>query len=128
MKVFFNPVYTNFVYQNLEKNPLQFDQKVCNTEALIDLLELHAGIHTSIKDEMDRRLEYCKAMAKYIEENAKSIFAASYNIDAYNTAKQCLEWRDAFVMSGWNGEANTGSKRLDELSGMEKEAQKLKDF
>ena len=48
---------------------------------------------------MDRRLEYCKAMAKYIEENAKSIFAASYNIDAYNTAKQCLEWRDAFVMS-----------------------------
>lgn len=50
MKVFFNPAYTNFVYQNLEKNPLQFDQKVCNTEALIDLLELHAGIHTSIKD------------------------------------------------------------------------------
>lgn len=120
MKVFFNPAYTNFVYQNLEKNPLQFDQKVCNTEALIDLLELHAGIHTSIKDEMDRRLEYCKAMAKYIEENAKSIFAASYNIDAYNTAKQCLEWRDAFVMSGWNGEANTGSKRLNELSGIEK--------
>lgn len=31
MKVFFNPAYTNFVYQNLEKNPLQFDQKVCNT-------------------------------------------------------------------------------------------------
>ncbi len=69
MKVFFNPAYTNFVYQNLEKNPLQFDQKVCNTEGLLDLLELHAGIHTSIKDEMGRRLEYCKAMAKYIEEN-----------------------------------------------------------
>ena len=34
MKVFFNPAYTNFVYQNLEKNPLQFDQKVCNTEGL----------------------------------------------------------------------------------------------
>ena len=86
MKVFFNPAYTNFVYLNLEKNPLQFDQKVCNTEALIDLLELRAGIHTSIKDEMGRRLEYCKAMAIYIEENAQSIFAASYNIDAYNTA------------------------------------------
>lgn len=46
MKGFFNPAYTSFVYQNLEKNPLQFDQKVCNTEALIDLLELHAGLHT----------------------------------------------------------------------------------
>lgn len=120
MKVFFNPAYTNFVYQNLEKNSLRFDQKVCNTEGLLDLLELHAGIHTSIKDEMGRRLEYCKAMAKYIEENVQSIFAASYNIDAYNTAKQCLKWRDAFIMSGWNGEANTGSKRLDELSGIEK--------
>lgn len=67
-KVFSNPAYTNFVYQNLEKNPLQFDQKVCNTEALIDLLELHAGIHTSTKDEMGRRLEYCKAMAKYADK------------------------------------------------------------
>ena len=120
MKVFFNPAYTNFVYQNLEKNPLQFDQKVCNTEALIDLLELHAGLHTQVKDEIERRLEYCKAMALYIEENPNSIFAASYNIDAYNTAKQCLEWRDAFVVSGWNGEDETGSKRLDELSRIEK--------
>lgn len=120
MKVFFNPAYTSFVYQNLEKNPLQFDQKVCNTEGLLDLLELHAGLHTQVKEVMDRRLEYCKAMALYIEENLNSIFAASYNIDAYNTAKQCLEWRDAFVQSGWNGEANTGSKRLDELSGIEK--------
>lgn len=120
MKVFFNPAYTSFVYQNLEKNPLQFDQKVCNTEGLLDLLELHAGLHTQVKEVMDRRLEYCKAMALYIEENPNSIFAASYNIDAYNTAKQCLEWRDAFVQSGWNGEANTGSKRLDELSGIEK--------
>lgn len=50
MKVFFNPAYTNFVYQNLEKNSLRFDQKVCNTEGLLDLLELHAGIHTSIKE------------------------------------------------------------------------------
>lgn len=120
MKVFFNPAYTSFVYQNLEKNPLQFDQKVCNTEDLLDLLELHAGLHTQVKEVMDRRLEYCKAMALYIEENPNSIFAASYNIDAYNTAKQCLEWRDAFVQSGWNGKANTGSKRLDELSGIEK--------
>lgn len=120
MKVFFNPAYTSFVYQNLEKNPLQFDQKVCNTEGLLDLLELHAGLHTQVKEVMDRRLEYCKAMALYIEENPNSIFAASYNIDAYNTAKQCLEWRDAFVQSGWNGKANTGSKRLDELSGIEK--------
>lgn len=120
MKVFFNPAYTSFVYQNLEKNPLQFDQKVCNTEALIDLLELHAGLHTQLKDEIERRLEYCKAMALYIEENPNSIFAASYNIDAYNTAKQCLEWRDAFVVSGWNGEDKTGSKRLDELSRIEK--------
>ena len=120
MKVFFNPAYTGFVYQNLEKNPLQLDQKVCNTEDLLDLLELHAGLHTQVKDEIERRLEYCKAMALYIEENPNSIFAASYNIDAYNTAKHCLEWRDAFVLSGWNGEANTGSKRLDELSGIEK--------
>lgn len=71
MKVFFNPGYTNFVYQNLEKNPLQFDQKVCNTEGLLDLLELHAGIHTSIKDEIGRRLEYCKAMAKYIDKKSQ---------------------------------------------------------
>lgn len=120
MKVFFNPAYTNFVYQNLEKNPLHFDQKICNTEDLLRLLELHSGLHTQEIDEMERRLEYCKAMAKYFEENPNSIFAASYNIDAYNTAKTCLEWRDAFFMSGWNGEANTGCKRLDELSGIEK--------
>ena len=120
MKVFFNPAYTNFVYQNLEENPLHFDQKVCNTEALIDLLELHAGLHTQVKDEIERRLEYCKAMAKYIEENPKSIFADSYKVDAYNTAKQCLGWRDAFVVAGWNGENKTGSKRLDELNRIEK--------
>lgn len=120
MKVFFNPAYTNFIYQNLEENPLQFDQKVCNTEALIELLEKHAGVHSQVADEIERCLEYCKCMAKYLDETPNSIFAASYKIDAFNTAKQCLAWRDAFILSGWNGEGNTGSKRLNELSEIEK--------
>lgn len=90
MKVFFNPAYTNFIYQNLEENPLQFDQKVCNTEALLELLEKHAGLHSQVADEIERCLEYCKCMAKYLDENPNSIFAAFYKIDAFNTAKQCL--------------------------------------
>ena len=120
MKVYFYPEYSGFVYLNLEKNPLQFDVKICNTEQLVELLELHAGIHTQTLEQIDRVIEYYKAIQAFNNENPGNMFEASFKIDGLSVAAECLSWRDSFILSGWNPNEQSPSKRMETLSQIEK--------
>ncbi len=120
MKVFYNPCYDGFVYFDFSKNNVAFDTVVCNTKLLVSLLELHAGLYTPLSSDLDRTLDYYYAIKAFSKENPGHMFAASFDRDAINTAKECLKWRDSMLLAGWVPGVNDASARMKTLAAIEK--------
>lgn len=120
MKVFYNPLYSGFVYFDFSQNKVLYDTVVCNTKSLVDLLELHAGIHISVAADIDRVLDYYNAMKTFLKQNPDNCFAKSFERDGINTAKECLLWRDEMILAGWKPGSNDASERMKTLSAIEK--------
>ena len=119
MKLFYNPSFSGGAYVDFSKSPVLFDAKVVNTAGLCKILRLHAGICSNEKDYGTRFVDYYAAMKKFMEKKPDNVFAASFNIDKLNTAKQCLEWRDTLAAAGWSKVAPTPTERTKALSGIE---------
>ena len=120
MKVFYNPSYDGFVYYDFSKTNIAFDTIVCNTRSLVDLLELHAGLHIPVASDLERTLDYYTAIKNYSKTNPGHLFAKSFERDGINTAKECLKWRDAMLLAGWVPGKNDASERMKTLSAIEK--------
>lgn len=120
MKVFFSPSYAGFVHQDFNNSTLYFESLICNTEGLVSLLELHGGFHSEAKSEFERIMDYSDAMKQAFNKNPSNLFAPSYKIDKFNTAKRCLKWRDSLMLAKWDCETDAGTKRLKALAEIEK--------
>lgn len=120
MKVFYNPLYDGFVYYDFSKTNIAFDTIVCNTKSLVELLELHAGLHIPVTPDLERTLDYYAAIKDYTKTNPGHLFAKSFERDGINTAKECLKWRDAMLLAGWLPGKNDASERMKTLAAIEK--------
>ena len=119
MRLFYNPSFSGNAYVDFRKTPLLLDSKIVNTSGLCEIIRLHAGICSEVKDYGTRFVDYYAAMKKYMEKNPNNAMAASFKVDKMNTAKKCLEWRDGLASCGWTGAAPTPTERLLVLSGVE---------
>ena len=119
MRLFYNPSFSGNAYVDFRKTPLLLDSKIVNTSGLCEIIRLHAGICSEVKDYGTRFVDYYAAMKKYMEKNPSNAMAASFKVDKMNTTKKCLEWRDILASCGWTGAAPTPTERLLVLSGVE---------
>lgn len=119
MKVYYNPAYSGFVYTGLTEGQVFFNSTVCNTNSLVDLIALHAGVDFSVASNIDRILDYYKAMLEYNKAIPGNLFEKSFKVDSFNTAKECLKWRDAMILAGWQPNKNDASERMKVLAGIE---------
>lgn len=119
MKVYYNPAYNGFVYTGLTEGNVFFNSTVCNTNSLVDLIALHAGVNFLETSNIDRLLDYYKAMLEYNKVHPGCLFEKSFKVDGFNTAKECLKWRDAMIMAGWQPGKNDVSERMKVLAGIE---------
>jgi hypothetical protein len=120
MNVYYNPAYSGFVYTGLTDGQVFFNSTVCNTNSLVDLIALHAGVDFPVASNIDRILDYYKAMLEYNKVNPGNLFEKSFKVDSFNTAKECLKWRDAMILAGWQPGKNDVSERMKVLAGIEK--------
>lgn len=120
MKIYFSPEYTGSTFLNLPANGnILLDCHVADTNALLNLLELHAGIYAKPIPFTERLAKYYQAFKRYMTENPDNILSASFRTTEMGTAKACLAWRDKLIQAGWNGRITGVSPRLDVLAGME---------
>ncbi len=119
MKLFYNPSFTGDAYVDFKKAPVLFDAKIVNTAGLCGIIRLHAGIRSDVKDYGTRFVDYYAAMKKFMEKKPKNILAQSFKIDPLNTAKKCLEWRDALAAAGWTKAAPAPTERIKAFCGVE---------
>ena len=117
MKLFYCPSYTGFVYT--DKTKLMFNQKIVDTAGLVEEIKLHAGLCTDQKEDIERTVDYYKAMKSYMEKNPKNVLKASFDVDGLSVAKQCLTWRDTISFAGWNKNIAAPSTRMEVLAGVE---------
>lgn len=120
MKLIYNPSFSGNAYVNLEKLPVLLDTQVVNTAGLINIIKLHAGICSEVKDYGTRFVNYYAAMKQYMSENPENALAESFSVDKLNTSKKCLEWRDTLAAAGWTKKSPSPTKRMKVLSGVEK--------
>ena len=120
MKVFYNPSYDGFVYYDFSRTTIAFDTIVCNTKSLVELIELHAGLHIPVASDLERTLDYYAAIKDYTRTNPGHLFAKSFERDGINTAKECLKWRDAMLLASWLPGKNDASDRMKTLTAIEK--------
>ena len=67
MKLFYSPTFTGFVYTDCER--LMFNERIVDTAALVEEIKLHAGLSSQKKEDLERTVNYFKAMKKYMEKN-----------------------------------------------------------
>ena len=118
MRLFFSPEYSGTTYVGLESTGLLFDGAVVDEQGMINLLQLHAGIHSDHAPFVKRLALYYNAFSQYMAACPQNALAASFQVAGLGTAKACLVWREALVLAGWDFQPGV-SPRLDVLAGVE---------
>ena len=119
MKLFFSPEYSGTTYVGLESTGRLFNGAVVDEQGMINLLQLHAGIHSDHAPFVKRLALYFNAFSRYMEVYPNNALAASFEVAGLGTAKACLVWREALVLAGWDFQPGV-SPRLDVLAGVER--------
>ena len=114
MKLFYSPSYSGFVYTDSSR--LMFNERLVDTAALVEEIKLHAGLSTEHKEDIERTVDYYKAMNTYMEKNPNNVLKASFDVDGLSVAKECLTWRDTLTFAGWNKTIKAPSKRMEVLT------------
>ena len=99
MKLYYCPAYTGFVYTESKK--ILFNEKIVDTAAFVEELKLHAGLTSEKKDDVERIVNYYKAIKTYMQKNPCNVLKASFDVDSLSVAKECLSWRDSLTFAGW---------------------------
>ncbi|MBB5218278.1 hypothetical protein DYE49_05960 [Treponema rectale] len=60
MKLFYSPSFSGFVYTDSSR--LMFNERLVDTAALVEDIKLHAGLSTEHKEDIERTVDYYKAM------------------------------------------------------------------
>lgn len=120
MKIIFSPEYSGTVFIDNNHNGVLMDTTVVNTIGLVNLLELHLGIHHEELSVQERTALYYDALKIFIKENPSSILAQSFNLAGLSTAKAILAWRDELRYANWDFKGKGISSRIDTIIGVEK--------
>ena len=120
MDIYFGLNYTSNAFVDLKAHSgICFNQTVVDPEGLLNLLELHLGVHQEEISITDRQAAYyaafCQTMAK-----GKNIFTDSWEKNGLGVSNECLKWRDALRANGWQAKMKQPSKRLEVLADVEK--------
>ena len=83
-------------------------------------LESRLGLGGVSVSAPERINEYMQRIREYIRRNGKAWCKASFELDAWSTAKQMLSWRDELIENGWDGKSGK-SERLKALAALEAE-------
>ncbi len=118
MKIFYNPTYAEPIFANLEKNKVFLNTQFVNTKGLVEILGLHAGIFQNQKNDDERFASYFSAIKNFMEKG-ENVLSKSFEADSYNTARECLSWRDSLSAAGWNKDTISSSERMKVLSQIE---------
>ena len=120
MKVLFSPEYKGHVFLGLnEEHTHLMDVAVCDTTALIGMLEMRLGVHFEEQPAHYRTVKYFEALSEYMKKHPDNILAASFKLSSLGTAEQALRWRDSLMMDHWDGKPTAGMERLNVLAGVE---------
>lgn len=119
MRLFYNPSFSGNVYLDFNKKKAVLDTQIVNTAGLCGIITLHAGITLEQKSWGNRFADYYSAIKKYMAKNPGNGLEASFLVDKLNTAKKCLEWRDALAAAGWNKSSPAVTGRMKVLAGIE---------
>ncbi len=92
----------------------------CGPAGMLSLLEGRLGLD-GVKATFPERINDYR---QKIDAVRPSWCKASFSLDPWCTARQLLTWRDALVMSGWDGKAGT-SERLEAMAAIEGAARPL---
>src|SRR5574344_1190262 len=98
MRLFFSPEYSGTAYVGLESNGLLFNGAVVDEQGIINLLQLHAGIHSEHAPFVRRLAKYYNAFSQYMATHPHNALAASFSVAGLGTAKSCLVWREALAL------------------------------
>lgn len=102
-----------------EEHTHLMDVAVCDTTALIGMLEMRLGVHFEEQPAHYRTVKYFEAMSEYMKKHPDNILAASFKLSSLGTAEQALRWRDSLMMDHWDGKPTAGMERLNVLAGVE---------
>ena len=120
LTIIYSPHYDGEVY--LGDAPEEMGTVYVGPKKLMELLGLRAGIHVSIKSDMEREADYLNAIKDCRADNAEvSFFEGAANVDPLGVAGKLLKWRDNLIMAGWDVTCNDQDcAKLKALSEIEK--------
>lgn len=119
MEIYFGLNYTNNAFVNLKAHGgICLDHTVVNLEGLLNLLELHLGIHYEEISTTDRQAAYYAAFRKVMAKG-KNILMDSWEKNGLGVSNECLKWRDDLRANGWRAKMQQPSKRLEVLAEVE---------
>ncbi|MCC8114889.1 MAG: PD-(D/E)XK nuclease family protein [Bacteroidales bacterium] len=112
MTVYYYPNYSSDAFLNLkERGGIAYGAIVVDTKGLVELLELHLGIHHDPVSEIDRQAAWLKCMRSVMAEGHNCL-SASWAKNVLGVSNQCLAWRDHLRMAGWNRDMEQPSERF----------------
>ena len=124
MKIHYSPYYDGDLF--LGDSPSMMGETYLGNMGLLQQLQLRAGIHTEPLPDVEREARYHNAMKSVVQNTS---FEKSAYVDPWGVAKKMLEWRDALIMAGWNGERLSGSSsKVSVLADLEKEIDKERNM
>jgi len=89
-------------------------------QGLIQLLETHLGMTGRDIHHAMRIQGYMQTMQGLSDKEDAAFFKKSLESDAWSSAKQMLDWRDALVLAGWTGKLDSSfSDKLKALALLE---------
>ena len=113
MTIYFSPRYDSSVF--LTADDCGLGKAYSGKEALLNELELRAGLTCAKTEHADRVIAYMKAM-QAAQQGSSLFYSESFERDDFGTAELMLGWRDALVNVGWDGKPAGESEKIRVLS------------
>ncbi|MDY2943357.1 MAG: PD-(D/E)XK nuclease family protein [Paludibacteraceae bacterium] len=119
MKIIYSPFFTSHQFVAMPDGQVMMDCSIVDTEGLLSLLELHLGIHSEVRDNLARVVDYYRLLRDYVLSHPTCVLAESFVIAGLSVARTCLQWRDELTLYGWSAEAPAPTERLQVLQSIE---------
>ena len=101
MKIIYSPFFTSHQFVAMPEGQVMMDCSIVDTEGLLSLLELHLGIHSEVRDNLARVVDYYRLLRNYVLSHPTCVLAESFGIAGLSVARTCLQWRDELTLYGW---------------------------
>ena len=121
MKIIYSPFFEGHQYVALDANSVLMETCILSTQGLIEWLELHLGLHTTMPTAIEREIRYHELLKAYISKHPDCILAESFDLASLSVTKTCLKWRDELALYGWDANVPAPTQRLQVLQAVEQE-------